>query len=250
MTYSTHKYPGLFVMIDGPDGTGKGTLLEGMKKWAVYKGIKVLDLREYAKKNNSLPDIDTLIKYSVIVSSEPTYSSVGKAIRDIFISNESEYNPIEIAHAFALDRHMLYNQVIIPALDRGIHVFQERGVITSLVYQPLQSEDITVGEIASLPGNKIALRTIPDIMIIAMTTPEEASVRLFNRCDKRDDSMFENIEFQRKVNQAYKEDWVREFFSKRGARFIYIDTSSPLTTQDTEKKAKELIARVFKEYEL
>src|SRR3989338_7784939 len=136
-----------FVMIDGLDGSGKGTALDALKEWAIKEKKKVLDLREYWKQHDAYPK--SIEGYDVIISREPTSVNYGKKIREEMIAKEKEHNTRkysakEIAEAFAKDRKELYEKVIIPAKKskKEIWIFQERGIITSLVYQPLQGLSI------------------------------------------------------------------------------------------------------------
>jgi thymidylate kinase len=66
------------------------------------------------------------------------------------------------AHAFALDRQILYNKFILPALKAGKTIIQERGVVSSLVYQPIQMENLTLRDLLNIDGNNIAIRNAPN----------------------------------------------------------------------------------------
>src|SRR3989344_372176 len=97
-----------FVMIDGLDGSGKGTALDALKEWAIKEKKNVLDLREYWKQYNEYPK--KIDDYDVIISREPTSINYGKKIREKLISKDKnkvkdkKYTPREIAQAFAKDR--------------------------------------------------------------------------------------------------------------------------------------------------
>src|SRR3989338_8440508 len=144
---------GKLVVVDGLDGSGKGVIVDALGCWAEGNGLKGLDLRD----GSELPEPEALSDYGAILSAEPTFSFVGKAIRDEMVrANNRKYSAMSLAYAFSLDREILYKRIIIPALSAGKHVFQERGVVTSIVYQPVQ-EKIQLNEIMKLPGNKLAL---------------------------------------------------------------------------------------------
>jgi len=137
-------------MVDGIDGSGKGTIIQHFGQWAKKRKMKVLDLRKYGQKYHSLPDPAELKKYDVILSAEPTFSLIGRAIREELVKdNKRDYSAHATAQAFSLDRYLLYQRIIIPALKLGKHIFQERGVTTSIAYQPLQAEPIYLPEIMS-----------------------------------------------------------------------------------------------------
>ena len=45
---------GLFLIVDGIDGSGKGTVINGIKEYYEKHGKKVFDLREYWKEVNEI----------------------------------------------------------------------------------------------------------------------------------------------------------------------------------------------------
>jgi thymidylate kinase len=235
-------------MFDGLDGSGKGTLVNALKEYYEDKNKKVFDLREYWKENNDIPDITQLQEFDIIISSEPTHSMIGKVIREEIISkNARKYSGLSTAHAFALDREILYKKVIIPALRAGKTIIQERGVITSLVYQPVQLERITLRDIIYLPGNMLALKNTPDFLIITTVSPATVMKRLEAR-EKKDNAIFEERMFQRKIDERYRSEWLRKIFEKQGTKVIYFDTDEPKTVEDSSREIIELWEQENKEH--
>jgi dTMP kinase len=228
---------GKFVMVDGLDGSGKGVAVTGLREYAESKGKKVLDLREYWKERGGFPDISD---YDVIVSAEPTFTGTGKKIREELIRNGSAATGKEIAEAFSQDREELYKKIIIPALEQGKWVFQERGVISSIVYQPMMGDsNVTLDFVKSLPGNKFCLEHAPDLMVITVVNPEVVIERLGER-EKDDNAIFEKLEFQKKIREVYESGWLKELFEKHGSKVVYLDTNPPKTPEDTKKKIIEI----------
>jgi dTMP kinase len=235
---------GKFVVVDGLDGSGKGTILHGLEEWAKNSKLKVLHLKDYCREHKNFPESEDLAEFDVIRSDEPTYSFVGQAIRDEMIrSNHRNYSALSVAQAFALDREILYKRVLIPALKSGKHVFQERGIVTSVVYQPVQ-ERLQLSELLKLPGNKLAMQNAPDLLIITQVSPEAVMERL-NTKEKRDNSIFENLLFQRKVAERYSASWLRSLFEGCGTSVVYIDTNPPKTAEDAKKEAVEIWERLL-----
>ncbi len=225
-----------FVMVDGLDGSGKGVIVNALKKWAEEKQLKILDLNEYCKENNRFPEPEEINDFDVIVSSEMSHCWVGCALREEIVrKNNRNYSITSTAHAFSLDREILYKRVIIPALKQGKYIFQERGVISSIVYQPVQG-NIALTEIMRLPGNKLALQNSPNLLIIAQVAPETVMQRLSQR-QKHDKAIFEEINFQRRVEQRYNSQWLKNLFENHGSKVIYLDTNFPKTVEETEKEA-------------
>ena len=238
---------GLFLIVDGIDGSGKGTAIDGIKEYYEKQGKKVFDLREYWKEVNEIPEAEKLKEYDVIISSEPTHAEIGNIIRtEIVRTNHRTYSALSTAQAFALDREILHKKLIIPALKEGKIILQERGVMTSLVYQPIQSERLTLQEILHLPGNKVALENAPDLLIITKIKPEAVIGRLNHRT-KKDVAIFENLFFQRKIAERYESEWLKKLFENHGSTVIYLDTNQPKTPEDTKQDAikvwEEFISR-------
>ena len=61
-----------FVMVDGLDGSGKGTIVDALQKWAELKGMKVLDLRSYCREKNTFPEPEEVVQYDAVVSENQT----------------------------------------------------------------------------------------------------------------------------------------------------------------------------------
>jgi dTMP kinase len=232
---------GKFVMIDGIDGAGKGTITSALRKYEELKAKKILDLREYWQEHDTIPSIDEIKEYDVLISYEPTSCWIGKAIRQEIIkkNDRRKYSGMSTAQAFALDREILYKKLIVPALEAGKIIFQERGVISSLIYQPVQLEQITLMDLMKLPGNSFAIKHAPSLLIIIDIDPDIAIKRLKER-KKQDDAIFEEVLFLRKIAARYKSDWVKKVFEQGGTQIEYLDTNPPMTVEDTEKKAVEI----------
>ncbi len=223
---------GRFLLIDGPDGAGKGVFLDTMRREA--EGKRILDLHTYWQAHGTHPGPDELAGVDLLLSSEPTFVGAGKRIREELIRKGSTASARTIAQAYAEDRALLYEQVLIPALKRGIDIIQSRGVTTSLVYQPLDAEQkgesLTVEAVASLPGNQACLTAdaLPDmILILTVSDPAELMHRLGKR-EKQDDSFFETKAFQERVLAAFTSDWFRNFFTTMGVTVRIIDTSTSI----------------------
>ncbi len=233
-----------FVMVDGLDGSGKGTIVDGLAEWAEKKAMKTLDIISYCSEKNDFPSEAEINEAEVIISCEPTFCYVGKAIREELVrANGRQYSAWSLAQAFSLDREILYRRVIIPSLKAGKYVFQERGLTSSLVYQPVQ-EHIQLSELLRLPGNRLAMQNAPSLLLIAKVSPETVLKRLGLRA-KKDNSIFDNLSFQRKLHERYLSDWLRNLFEKHGSKVEYIDTDEPKSEQDTKREAVEIVEKFF-----
>ncbi|MEM4267513.1 MAG: hypothetical protein QXK37_01645 [Candidatus Woesearchaeota archaeon] len=237
---------GKLIIVDGLDGSGKGVCVTAIKEYLESIGKRIFDLNEYWKTCNNIPESEEVKEYDAIISSEPTYGLIGKVIRDEIIrvnSHGRSYSALSTAHAFALDREILYTKLIIPILKKGMIVVQERGVVTSLVYQPVQHEKIDLSTVMSLPGNRLALQYPPDLLIITKVQPEVVIKRLELR-EKKDYAIFENLIFQRKIEERYESEWLKRLFEQRGTKVVYLDTNPPDSVEDTKRKSIE----IFREF--
>jgi dTMP kinase len=237
---------GILVMVDGIDGSGKGVIVKTLADWALTKQMKIFDLKNYWKEKRAFPEPEELSDYDVIISNEPTFAMVGQAIREEIIrENNRHYSAWTTAQAFSLDREILYRRVIIPALEQGKIIFQERGVTTSVIYQPIQEEPLKLEKIMELPGNKLALEYRPDLLIIAQVDQGEAMARLAER-DKKDNSIFEKLPFLQKISERYATPWFRELMEVRGSKFVYLKTDK--TVYDTIEETLEIWEKFIKTY--
>jgi dTMP kinase len=226
---------GILVMVDGIDGSGKAAIIKSLTDWAEAKKLKILDLKDYCKTKRTFPEPEEISKYDCLISAEPTYSMVGQAIREEIIrDNNRPYSAWTTAEAFSLDREILYRRVIIPALEQGKIIFQERGVTTSIVYQPVQKEPLELEKILNLSGNKLALEYRPDLIIIALVDPKEAVRRLAER-DKKDNVIFEKLPFLEKITERFSAPWFRELMEKHGSKVVYLKTDK--TVYDTMEES-------------
>ena len=213
--------PGTFIMVDGIDGSGKSTIIE---KWGevLEQNNNVFYLKKYWKKHQTFPEPEELHKFEVIISAEPTYSWIGSAIRSEMVRKNHNYSPTSIAKAFSLDRLVLYKRVLLPALNSDKIVIQDRGVSTSLCYQPLQSSELTREYISNLEGNKFALENNPDYFIIADVKGEEAMQRLGLR-EQQDQSVFEKKDFLQQARESFLSEDFQKYFKLQDTKIKKLD---------------------------
>lgn len=236
-----HPYKGKLIIIDGLDGIGKGVVERAIAELLSDKG-KIFDLVSYWKENNQHPPYSMLRDYDILLSAEPTYTGIGKKIREELIVKGSTATPLETAQAYSDDRLILYNKIIIPALKDGKDIIQSRSVSTSLVYQRVQSdESITLNSLMNdFEGNKFALENAPDLLIIpTILNVAEVIKRLGGRKDFKDDNCrFENLEFQLKIKPHYESDELREIFESRGTIVKYLDAG--ISIEETKEQAIQI----------
>lgn len=231
---------GVFIIIDGMDGGGKGVFIDAMSQEATKQGYSIFDLHDYWQQHQKHPDIES-IKADIIISSEPTYVLAGSLIRNELIKTGTNYSATAIAQAYALDRQILYDKVIIPARKKGIHIIQSRSVSTSLIYQPIdakqKNEVLLQDDVAKLPGNATALEHNPDALILLLLDPKEAMARLDSR-EKKDNASFEKLSFQETVHSAFLDDSFKELYKRAGTKILYPNVEQSI--EHTQLQAKKI----------
>jgi len=233
----------MFIIIDGIDGSGKSTVF---KIWAEYlkeQGKKIFDLKTYWNEHHKHPEAEELMEYDVILSGEPTTVWTGAAIRQEMIQNGKNYTPLSLANAYALDRLVLYKRIIVPFLQAGKIVLQDRSVSSSLCYQSTQNNGLSMDAIASIEGNTFALEHAPDHFVIANLPAEEAMRRLGNRSEKQDNAIFEKTEFLEKVQKKYLSEEYQNFFTSRGTRIHIFDANKDI--ESMKQEARKWIEKIL-----
>jgi len=107
---------GLFVVFEGPDGSGQSTQSELLAKWLKKKRKKVL------------------------VTKEPTNSMIGGIIRSI-LKKEWKVDMKTHQLLFTADRAHHLNTEIMPLLEKGVNVICDRYVLSTLAFGSL-GEDL------------------------------------------------------------------------------------------------------------
>jgi thymidylate kinase len=235
---------GIFVVIDGLDGIGKGVCLDVLKQEAIDSNLKVFDVNEFWKQNDKIPSLEEIGDVDLIITSEPTYQGVGKYIREVLTCrDESPFSTSVIAQAYSLDRAILYERLILPALKKGINIFQSRSVSTSIAYQKLTGEKDGVGLdlILSLPGNKLALENPPDYLIIPTIANVKEVINRLNNREKEDNCLFENLDFQLEVKKEYESLEFKKIFESRGTQILSVDVGKTLehSIEETKRLAEK-----------
>jgi len=234
----------MFIMIDGIDGSGKSTVISAWKKFLSDQGNATFDLKDYFQTNNRYPELHELKSYDFIFSAEPTFTGIGKVIREELISQKKHYSAEAIAQAYALDRLILYTKIIIPLLQDGKCVVQDRGVSTSLAYQTIQNSNLTLETVSELAGNKLALTNRPDHLVLLKVKPEIAIQRLSGRLEKQDNVIFEKLDFLKKISRQYETKEFTNIFENRGTKIHYLSGEEKIDIMN--EQAIDLLKKILK----
>lgn len=142
---------GRFIVLDGPDGSGKSTQYRRLADDARAAGLDVCEVRE------------------------PGGTQVGEQIRGILLDRSSEMTMLCEMMLYMASRAQLVEQRIRPCMAEGHLVLADRFISSTLAYQGsaggLSEADIlAVGEVATL-------RTQPDLVLIFDVDGETAARR-------------------------------------------------------------------------
>ena len=171
---------GLFLTFEGCDGCGKTTVLNRVSVLLKERGIPFLLTRE------------------------PGGSKIAEEIRNVILDKKNtEMDPRCEALLYAASRRQHLVEIVLPALEKGIHVLSDRYLDSSLAYQGY-ARGIGMEEVYSI--NLFAIDgMLPDLTFFLDLPPEEGLARIrknetreVNRLD------LEKENFHKKVYEGYK----------------------------------------------
>lgn len=150
---------GLFIVMEGLDGSGKSTQTQLLFKY----------LKQKCKE--------------VIFTFEPTDGPVGKLLKENYLRQKNM--PLVDAFLFSADRDEHVKEVILPALDQGKIVICDRYKYSTLAYQ--QTQGLNLSWLIEL--NKHFPK--PDLMIFVDVLPETCMERMENDPAKKENLTIE-----------------------------------------------------------
>ena len=170
---------GIFITMEGPDGSGKST--------------QIALLREYLEKEG----------YEVLITREPGGNTISEAIREIILNKDfTEMSSITEMLLYAAARAQLIDQIVGPALESGQAVISDRFVDSSLVYQGI-ARGIGVEKVYEV--NSLAIgKYMPDVTFL-LDLPAEVGISRKKDQKELDRMELESLEFHKKVAQGYRD---------------------------------------------
>ncbi len=173
-----HAQKGLFITLEGIDGSGKSLLARNLTEHLQQEGIKTL------------------------LTKEPGGSILGKTIRSLLqdrpitITDKAEYL------LFAADRAQHMQEVILPHLEKNYWVLSDRSADSSIVYQGY-GRGLSIKMIETI--NAWAMNNIrPNIILYVDIDIDTAFARITKRNETLTTFEQEKKEFFTRVQQGYE----------------------------------------------
>ena len=191
--------PGLFITLEGGDGSGKSTQAALLEAWLVAGHRTVVRTRE------------------------PGGTDFGTEVREIVLHSRGDISPRAEALLYAADRAHHISTKVRPALERGDVVIQDRYLDSSVAYQGagrvLDADEIRRLSLWAAEG------LLPDLTILLDLDETEARRRLDGARTRFDRLENEKSEFHARVRAAFL-----DLAADEPDRFLVLDASLPAET--------------------
>jgi dTMP kinase len=199
---------GLFITLEGPDGSGKSTMIGLIGQYLKEQGIEH------------------------VITREPGGTAIGEKIRGIIIDRENiNMGPETEALLFAASRAQHVHEKILPAVEEGKVVVCDRFLLSSLAYQGV-GRGLGIQEVKAV--NEFGLRGMtPDLILFFHVDPE---VTLLRKTKEGGDRLEEEGGvFHREVYEGYMTllrmypDNVVVIDAEKSVEEVYAQTITALT---------------------
>lgn len=170
---------GILITMEGPDGAGKSTQIDLLKKYLEDKG------------------------YNILLTRDPGGNDISEAIRGIILNKDfTEMGYMTELLLYASARAQLVKENIKPALEAGTAVIADRFVDSSAVYQGI-GRGLGIDTVYKV--NEFALQGImPDMTILMDLDAEVGLARKKNQAEL-DRMERESVDFHKKVVAGYRD---------------------------------------------
>lgn len=187
---------GIFISLEGIEGTGKTTQARLLSKRLVEKG------------------------YEVILTQEPGGTVIGNRIREILLHvDHREMSYMTELLLYNADRAQHLSERIIPALNEGKVVITDRFTDSTVAYQGY-GRGIDIHLIMSI--NNLATKGIKPHLTLLFDLDVETGLKRNKGINKVDRLELENVEFHKKVRDGYF-----QIAKKEPERVKIVDASMP-----------------------
>lgn len=169
---------GLFIVMEGPDGSGKTTQINLLKEYLEEEG------------------------YECLITREPGGTVIGEQVRQLILNPEyKEMSPVTEMLLYAASRAQLVHEVIGPALETGKIVISDRFVDSSIVYQGI-ARKLGISTVSAVNAPGIGIYRPDGIFFIDLSEAE--GLRRKKEQKKLDRMEQEGIDFHHMVSEGYR----------------------------------------------
>ena len=170
---------GLFIVMEGPDGSGKSTQIELLSEYLSGLGKACL------------------------ITREPGGTEIGEQIRQVILNPDNKaMSEVTEMLLYAAARAQLMKEKIIPALESGHVVLSDRFLDSSLVYQGI-ARGLGIDTVRSVNGLGIGEYS-PDLVFF-LDLPEEEGIRRKKGQKQLDRMEQESLDFHHMVAEGYRQ---------------------------------------------
>lgn len=188
---------GVFITLEGGDGSGKTTQAELLHEWLAGRGRTIVRTRE------------------------PGGTDVGVEVREIVLHHRGDISPRAEALLYAADRAHHVATVVRPALERGDIVIQDRYIDSSVAYQGA-GRVLDPAEVRGL-SEWATEGLAPDLTILLDLDSDAARGRLDGARTRFDRLEAEASEFHDRVRAGYL-----GLAAEEPERFLVVDAARPV----------------------
>ena len=169
---------GLFIVMEGPDGSGKTTQINLLEQYLKEAG------------------------YECLITREPGGTVIGEEVRELILNPEyKEMSPVTEMLLYAASRAQLVHEVIGPALEAGRIVISDRFVDSSIVYQGI-ARNLGISTVAAVNAPGIGIYRPDGVFFIDLSEAE--GIRRKKNQKKLDRMEQESIDFHHLVSEGYR----------------------------------------------
>ena len=169
---------GLFIVMEGPDGSGKTTQINLLKEYLEEAG------------------------YECLITREPGGTVIGEEVRQLILNPEhKEMSPVTEMLLYAASRAQLVHEVIGPELEEGKIVISDRFVDSSIVYQGI-ARKLGISTVSAVNAPGIGIYRPDGIFFIDLS--EEEGLRRKKEQKNLDRMEQEGIDFHHMVSEGYR----------------------------------------------
>jgi dTMP kinase len=169
-----NKMRGKFIVVEGPDGAGKTTLVNNLVDLLKKQGIKTIKTRE------------------------PGGSSIGADIRRLLFDKTRNMDNVTNALLVSAERRHHLQTLVEPYLDQGYWVICDRYILSTYVYQGMNEQVRTIVKEA------VREHRLPDLTFLLFALPGAAIDRLIKRGDLNHFDALTPEEYNERINQYNK----------------------------------------------